>query len=521
MTGVVDGETQIKYGGFVISLIGFLLTRFAVLDAIQVHDSSLQFLLAEGATLVMGLGLVVFGIGLAVSTYRRHYVNTVAKWSVYGTIGMLAITALTILEKVVFQMHAVPEALSNNFVTTTLVGGAVGGVLIGLRSASNHRNRRALARQADQATLLNRILRHEVLNKTTIIQGYADVLTERPSMDAEEPLRAISDGADHIGDAIENVGFLAQTNDHALPGEETLDLASLVLRRLAHARDRYPDAQFEYQGPETGPTVIADAKLATVLDQLLDNAVTHNDASEPRVAVEVTTGDAVARLTIADNGPGLPVDQRVLIEEQSLSEFDDPTAGFGLSIVRLLADNHGWTITVDDQSIDGRSIDDHGTIIELEVPRVLTVGDRVHVGGVEPGQLRNITIASIVAGVVMGVILQSFTGAIPIIGALYGVDIAIVGWITHLFHSVVFAIAFAGALTRPTLARHSQIRLNVLLLGVVYGVLLWLIAAGFVMPIWLSAVGVPAALPNLSSVGFLGHVIWGAVLAGSYCLLPE
>jgi signal transduction histidine kinase len=516
MAGVVDGETQVKYSGFVVSLVGFLLTRFTVLDAIKVYDSPLQFILAEGATLVMGLGLVVFGMGLAVSTFRRHYVRTVAKWCVYGTVGMLGVSTLTILEKVVFHMSAVPNALSNNFVTTTLVGGAVGGVLIGLRSASNHRNRRELARQADQATLLNRILRHEVLNKTTVIRGYAEVLAERPTIDAEEPLQAISEGADHIGDAIENVGFLVQTNHRTDSGTETLDLAALVSRRLTVARDHFPDAEFDYHGPETGPTVVADAQLATVLDQLLDNAVRHNDTADPRVTVSITTGDAVACITIADNGPGLPADQRTLVEERNLAEFDDPTAGFGLSIVRLLVDSHGWTITLDEPSTD-----DGGTVVELEVPRSLTIGERSRLGGVEPVQLRNVSVASIIAGIAMGLILQSYTGAIPVIGALYGVDLPVVGWITHLFHSVVFAIGFAGALTRPTLARVSRSQSNVVLIGIAYGVLLWLIAAGIVMPIWLTAVGVPATLPNLSGVGLVGHVLWGAVLAGGYSALPE
>lgn len=515
MTGVADGETRLKLSGLAIALVGFLLTWFAVLDDLQMHGSAPQFILAEGTTLVMGLGLVVLGLGLTVSTFGRRYVNTIAKWCIYGTVGMLGITALTILERIVYQMHAIPDALSNDFVTTSLVGGAVGGVLIGFRSATNHRNRLELGRRADQATLLNRILRHEVLNKTTIIRGYADVLVERPALDAEEPLQAISDGADHIGEAIENVGFLVQASERTGRDEDTLDLATLASRRVTAARERFPAAQIEFDGPETGPLVVADEQLGTVIDQLLDNAVEHNDAADPHVVVSITTGDTVACVSVADNGPGLPDSQRALIEEQSLAEFDDPTAGFGLSIVRLLVETHGWNVTVD------RPDDTEGTTVELAVPRALTIGDRPHVTGVEPTELRNVSIAAILAGVVMGLILQAYTGAIPVIGALYGVDIAVVGWITHLFHSVVFAIAFAAALTRPTIARRARSAASVTALGVGYGVVLWLFAAGVIMPIWLNAVGIPAPLPNLSVVGLVGHVVWGATLAGVYWVLPD
>ncbi|QHS16701.1 hypothetical protein [Halopenitus persicus] len=48
-----------------------------------------------------------------------------------------------------------------------------------------------------------------------------------------------------------------------------------------------------------------------------------------------------------------------------------------------------------------------------------------------------------------------------------------------------------------------------------WGIVLRLVAAGPIMPVRLSLVGLPTALPNLSALGFVGHVLWGAVLGTS------
>ena len=53
-------------------------------------------------------------------------------------------------------------------------------------------------------------------------------------------------------------------------------------------------------------------------------------------------------------------------------------------------------------------------------------------------------------------------------------------------------------------------------LGVAYGVAIWVVAAGFVMPVWLRALGVQAPVPNLTAAGLLGHVLWGATLGGLF-----
>jgi len=116
----------------------------------------------------------------------------------------------------------------------------------------------------------------------------------------------------------------------------------------------------------------------------------------------------------------------------------------------------------------------------------------------------------------MGLVMQFVAGQMAVIGSLYGVGNVAVGWVTHQYHSIFFALLFVAA-TAPWVRDTDSRRL--VALGAGYGAALWLVAAGLVMPLWLRAIGVPAPLPNLGLSSLLNHLLWGTVFGGVYAWL--
>jgi len=92
---------------------------------------------------------------------------------------------------------------------------------------------------------------------------------------------------------------------------------------------------------------------------------------------------------------------------------------------------------------------------------------------------------------------------------------AVVGWITHEFHSVVFGLAYAGVLA-PVPDSYADDWRWCLGVAIGWAIVLWALAAGVIMPLWLRLVGVPAAVPSLSPAGLLGHLVWGLTLGTVY-----
>jgi signal transduction histidine kinase len=97
-------------------------------------------------------------------------------------------------------------------------------------------------------------------------------------------------------------------------------------------------------------------QLTRVVRNLLDNAARHATSS---VAVELRAGDDhTIELTVDDDGPGIPVDDRERVFDR-FTRLDDGRArdagglGLGLSMVKEITEQHGGTVTVEDAPSGG------------------------------------------------------------------------------------------------------------------------------------------------------------------------
>jgi signal transduction histidine kinase len=105
------------------------------------------------------------------------------------------------------------------------------------------------------------------------------------------------------------------------------------------------------------------ARLARVLANLLDNAERH---ASGRIRVGLDEGEGAAVLRVADDGAGVPPDDRERIFERfvRLDEArsrDDGGSGLGLAITRELVLAHGGTIAVGDAP-------EGGALFEVRLP---------------------------------------------------------------------------------------------------------------------------------------------------------
>lgn len=501
---------SVTLSGLWVAGIGFFVTRFTV--TLAAFENQTQFLFAGIVPLVLGLLLATFGIALVIGSFEPRYVRTVALWCGVGALGMCFFVLLTLVGASPDGIVSLQAIRSRTYLANFLIGGSIGGTLTGVYAAQTKRHRTELKRQANRLVTLNRMLRHDVLNAISVISGSAKVLRdETDPLGADERVDTILQRTGHVAETIDDVRYITEVSQDDL---ESVDLLTCVEETLEKARNRHANASFI--GPNHSPPEVevwADANLKVVLLSVLDNAAQHTEETTPAVEVAVEVGPKNACVRIVDNGPGLPSDQQAILERGEITEHDDAASGFGLNIVRLLVEQYRGEIRTD--------VTDDGTEIELVLtradqgPRPRSEPGDVRSYGIQPWKVMVAVCASIAAGVMMGVLIQWRAGVVPVIGALYGVPNPFVGWITHLFHSVVFGMVFAGLLVVvPT--RFSDTMSGRLAVGAGWAIFLWLFAAGVVMPIWLRLLGMGAPIPNLTSASFIGHLVWGASLALFY-----
>ncbi|MDZ7729748.1 MAG: hypothetical protein U5K37_00065 [Natrialbaceae archaeon] len=134
----------------------------------------------------------------------------------------------------------------------------------------------------------------------------------------------------------------------------------------------------------------------------------------------------------------------------------------------------------------------------------------------------NIVVASIIGGVLMGLIMTEIMGMIQVVGALYGFETSRLGWVFHLWHSAVFGLFFGGFFMWHRIGKFHDRILASTTIGITWGMLLWVVAAGIVMPIWMGSLSAPAQpLPALNPWSGIGHLVYGAVLGGGAAALHK
>lgn len=123
--------------------------------------------------------------------------------------------------------------------------------------------------------------------------------------------------------------------------------------------------------------------------------------------------------------------------------------------------------------------------------------------------------------VILAVDTAMFSDAIA---GMYGFEDALaVGLVAHLFHGTLFGVVFAFVLSDPGLARLTDWLWKTALTGVAYGLVLALVATGFIMPVWIDFIGVAeiTSMPYVTNSLVGWHVLYGLVLGALFPFAVE
>jgi signal transduction histidine kinase len=200
---------------------------------------------------------------------------------------------------------------------------------------------------------------HELATPLTAIQGFNEALLDRvihEPAEREETYRLIARETARLRRLVDQMKQVAlfeggATALHRAPvhlptllGEALAVLAPVLQRKRITVDRRVPDDL---------PAVYADAdRLTEIVLNLLDNALRHSPEGGS-VTVTATTEASLARVSIADSGPGVAAADRERVFER-FYRLDPSRAaatggsGLGLAIVRALVEAHGGTIVLDD-----------------------------------------------------------------------------------------------------------------------------------------------------------------------------
>jgi two-component system OmpR family sensor kinase len=212
-----------------------------------------------------------------------------------------------------------------------------------------------LKRQRDDLRLLNQVMRHDIRNDLQLVGAYAELLDGHVDEEGEKYLDVIKRNTQSAVSLTTTVRDLAEVmlRDDAEPNSVSLD--RVLSQQIEEVRSAYSEAVFTIDGSFPETAVVADEMLSSVFRNLLRNAVQHNDETPPKVTVSATSTetDGAVEVRVADNGPGIPEDQRDDIFGKGEKGLDSPGAGIGLYLVRSLVEIYGGDVWIEDNEPKG------------------------------------------------------------------------------------------------------------------------------------------------------------------------
>lgn len=329
--------------GLIASIIGHILF---------INEPFSVTLVGSATAIILAGSLLYVGFWLRGSDLEDDHVWTVAGWS---ALGLSIPTALGVILTVIQITPPLP-LLFPSLLINNIAAGGVAGVLFGTAIELRRENEEK-TELYKRNVVLNRVLRHNIRNDMNIVLGYARQLAEtegETNGHLVTPIREKAEDVINLSESARRIESLDSAGD-----EGPVDAVTVVRDRISVAESSYPDATVEAELPESA-WVQAGPLIGSVIDNVLENAIEHNDR-DPVITVSVEgTGHDEVVIQIADNGPGIPEgEQRVLTEEIETSMRHG--TGLGLWLIKWFVETYDGRLTIEEN-------EPRGTVIEIRLP---------------------------------------------------------------------------------------------------------------------------------------------------------
>ena len=209
--------------------------------------------------------------------------------------------------------------------------------------------------------VLNRVLRHNLRNDLDAIRGFAEALERAETADPDvlaERIHASATDLAELGSALERAEqLLARDTLHRNPVD-----VDAVLDQVVESTDGTTSTTSVTVETSGSPVVLRTDRqiLETVLEEVVENAIEHNDAENPRVELEVREGGSELVIAVFDNGPGIPAQERTVLLEGEETPLRHGS-GLGLWLVYWGVTRLGGDLGFDEN-------EPRGSVVSIRLP---------------------------------------------------------------------------------------------------------------------------------------------------------
>lgn len=192
-----------------------------------------------------------------------------------------------------------------------------------------------IEREKAKFEFLNKLMRHDILNDLSAVLGYLEIFKQSKNPEILDKIETRIKNSINLIKSVRTV--------EKKPEIKPVDLKEVVLSE-AHG---YGNVKIDVDVPDV--KVLADDLLASVLRNLVINAIVHSDEKIPKIEISAKRLNGWIEIRVADNGPGIPDDMKEEIFREGIGKH----SGLGLFLVKKIVESYGGKIWVEDNRPKG------------------------------------------------------------------------------------------------------------------------------------------------------------------------
>lgn len=205
-----------------------------------------------------------------------------------------------------------------------------------------------------QIKVFYRVLRHNIRNNLNMIRGPAEIIKSEASGDIADYSEQIIEESDILHNVVAKQRDIMDILSEE-PEYRNFTVETVLREIVTDMASMYPQAEIAVECPSE-LSVKGSIRLRQALEELVENAIEHNDTQTPEVQIIVTEDEDTIKIDIADNGPKIPsVERNVLSQPKERGPLYHGS-GLGLWLVKLIVSRSDGQIAFDQNSQDGNTI---------------------------------------------------------------------------------------------------------------------------------------------------------------------
>lgn len=206
----------------------------------------------------------------------------------------------------------------------------------------------------ERLTVLNRVLRHNVRNKLDVVLAHADLV-------ADDELRTgIRDSATDLLSLSNKARDAEAMMSESLASPERVDVSAVARNVVESFRADTADADISLTCPDELTISSHRSVLEEILNELVENALTHTERDAPSVDVTVRSeANGAVEVSVADDGPGIPDRERQILSDGTETQLEHGQ-GLGLWFVN-------WAVTQLGGDLSFAENDPQGSVVTVRL----------------------------------------------------------------------------------------------------------------------------------------------------------